>query len=306
MRKVWSQTRKYALCVVNAFEVCGVHTFLSPATFPLGSVMPLGSVTGFRAHTVVPVDWKVVNDEHGNRYIEGIAYNAAIKGERRRVTCSDKVWNDPDEDVFYGDEAVRWTVQELDKMKLTGIPLRVQHKDKLPAVGRVLDNWVDRDGNLHILGELDGTTKYGRTAISLVDSGACHELSIGYPLTRDPVSKEVSRLGVDEISIVTEAHFRGCKVNVKAASASDKEPARVAPYTIFSAVRATVVTQAARPVALDAVERPSWLKWVRGKERNAKMDSVRSCNVRPSHSFNFASPHDRSSNVPKRACLNGD
>jgi len=263
--------------------------------------MPLGSVTGFRAHTVVPVDWQVVNDEHGNRYIEGIAYNAAIKGERRRVTCSDKVWNDPDEDVFYGDESVRWTVRELQQMKLEGVPLRVQHKDRLPAVGRILDNWVDGDGNLHILGELDGSTKYGRTAISLVDSGACHELSIGYPLMRDPVSKEVSRMGVDEISIVTEAHFRGCKVNVKAS----KETPRIAPYTIFSAVRAAAMTNAAQPVSLvpdQDRERPNWLKWVRGKERNAKMDSVRSCNVWHPYSFNFA--HDCASTRPNGSSRN--
>jgi len=108
----------------------------------------------------------------------------AAKGERRRVTCSSEVWNNPDEDVFYGDEAVRWTEGELRAMRLHGIPLRVLHTD-LPPVGMVIDNWVDNAGHLHIFGELYGNTEYGRTAIGYLDSGACHELSIGYPISRD-------------------------------------------------------------------------------------------------------------------------
>jgi len=44
--------------------------------------MPLGPVVGFRGQTHVKVDWKIVPpaERDGSvRYIEGIAYNAAIK-----------------------------------------------------------------------------------------------------------------------------------------------------------------------------------------------------------------------------------
>jgi hypothetical protein len=248
-----------------------------------------GAVTGYRAHTVVPVNWKVLSDEHGNRYIEGIAYNAAIKGERRQVTCSDEVWHNPDEDVFYGDESVRWTVDELKSLNLKGVPIRVQHSGKLPKVGSILKNWVDPDGNLHIRGAIPGDSDYGRAAISLVDSGACQELSISYPLLRNPRTHEVSRMGVDEVSIVTDAHFRGCKVMVRAG----KKEARTAPYTLFSAVRDTTITLGPAsetfvsvPDARDEGETPLWFRWVRGKERFAKMHKVGNCNARTAYSFN--------------------
>jgi|WetSurMetagenome_2_1015567.scaffolds.fasta_scaffold00112_34 hypothetical protein len=197
---------------------------------------------GFRGTTVLPVTWTVVRNEHGDRHIEGIAYNAAIKGERRRITCSDEVWNDSDEDVFYSDEAVRWTVGQLNKMKLYGTPIRFMHKDRLPSVGKIMSNFVDSQGNLHIVATIKGDTKYGRKAIEFVDSGECHELSVGYGLHRDKHSKEVTHGNIDEVSIVPEAHFRGCQVNVKAGrsgqSTTESQKPRQAPYTIFRAVRA--------------------------------------------------------------------
>lgn len=200
-----------------------------------------GSVTGFRGSTVLPVTWTVVRNEHGDRFIEGIAYNAAIEGERRRITCSDEVWHNPDEDVFYSDEAVRWTVRELKAMRLYDTPLRFMHKTRLPVIGKVMDNFVDSKGHLHIVGRLYGNTKYGRKAIEFVDSGECHELSVGYPLARNAKTKEVVHGKIDEISIVPEAHFRGCKVSIKAGRSGQlAEPVkpREAPYTIFRAVRA--------------------------------------------------------------------
>ena len=172
-------------------------------------------MVGFRGSTVLPVTWTVVRNERGDRFIEGIAYNAAIEGQRRRITCSDKVWHDPEEDTFYSDEAVRWTVRELKAMKLRGTPLRFMHKTRLPAVGKIEDNWVDSNGNLHIVGRIYGNTMSGRKAIEFLDSGACHELSVGYPLIRNDRTKEVVHGHIEEVSLVPEAHFRGCKVSIK-------------------------------------------------------------------------------------------
>jgi hypothetical protein len=200
--------------------------------------MPLGDVTGFRGTTVFPVAWTVVRNEHGDRFIEGVAYNAAIKGERRRITCSDAVWNNPNEDIFYSDEAVRWTVRELQAMRLYGTRMCFMHQGRLPSVGTIVDNSVDGQGNLHIIARLHGNTAYGRKAIEFVDSGACHELSVGYELTRNENTKEVSRGNIDEVSLVPEAHFRGCKVNIKAGRAAGTLEPRQAPYTFFRAVRA--------------------------------------------------------------------
>jgi hypothetical protein len=201
--------------------------------------MPLGDVQGFRGTTVLPVKWSIVRDEHGDRFIEGIAYNAAITGQRRRITCSDEVWNNPDEEVFYSDEAVRWTVGELKALRLYGTPLKFMHQGRLPAVGKVVDNSVDKDGNLHIVGRLYGSTGYGQKAIQFLDSGDCHELSVGYALTRNDHTKEVERGTIDEISLVPEAHFRGCKVNVKAGRKHmGEDPGRQAPYSYFRVVRA--------------------------------------------------------------------
>ena len=203
-------------------------------TFP----MPQGDVTGFRGTTVLPVKWTLVQDEHGDRYIEGIAYNAAIDGERRRITCPDNVWDNPDEDVFYSHEAVRWTTRELKAMKLYGTRMCFMHKNRLPSVGKIVDNHVDSEGNLRIVAKLYGNTKYGKKAIEFLDSGACQELSVGYQLTRNDVTKEVSRGLIDEVSLVPEAHFRGCKVNVKAGRKGQPKERLVAPYTFFRAVRA--------------------------------------------------------------------
>lgn len=204
----------------------------------------IGSIIGHRGQTVLPVRWNVVKEVNGSRIIEGIAYNAAIHGERRRVTCSDKVWFDPDEDVFYWDEAIRWTVDELRGLNLHGVPLRIQHQpnEDLPAVGYIVDNFVDSDGHLHIIGEIPNNGPddyYARAAISLIDNGACQELSVGYPLERNPKTKEVTHLGIDEVSFVTEAHFRGCKVNVRANKGRTlPDDFTSAPYTSYTTVRA--------------------------------------------------------------------
>lgn len=100
-----------------------------------------------RGQTVLPVKWNVIKNVDGSRFVEGIAYNAAIRGERRRVTCSDKTWHDPDDDVFYWDEAIRWTVDELKGMDLYGLPMRMMHEpeEKLPSIGQVTNNFMDNE-----------------------------------------------------------------------------------------------------------------------------------------------------------------
>lgn len=123
-------------------------------------------------------------------------------------------------------------------MDLNGTPMRLMHSDEeeLPPVGEILHNFLDNSGNLHIIAEIPGNDEYGRAAISLVDNGTCHELSVGYPLKRDPLTRVVSHGKIDEISFVDQAHFRGCKVNVKAGKREKKTKA--APYTSYRVVRA--------------------------------------------------------------------
>jgi hypothetical protein len=268
---------------------------LLPNSRPPSKEMSKKRVTGFQAQTRVKVDWKILPPDEraaaGVRYIEGIAYNAAIKGERRRVTCSLSVWCNPNEDIFYGDESVRWTEAELRELNLKGVPLKPLHHPTLPPVGHVVRNWVDPAGHLHICGELDGSTAYGKQMIEFLDDGVCHELSIGYPLWRDDATGEVSRLGVEEISIVPQAHFRGCKVNIQAASAAGggkaQPEAPELPYTLFQAVRA-------------------------GKERNTKMRCVGSSNVRRPYSDiglhagrGFVVVITRIEHVARRTCRRG-
>jgi hypothetical protein len=199
----------------------------------------VGAITDRRGQTVLPISWKTIKtDIQGNRLVEGIAYNAAIRGERTRVTCSDKVWNDPDDDVFYWDEAIRWTVNELEGMDLWDVPMRIQHTEEevLPSVGKILENFVDSDGHLHIVAEVPCDSDLGKAAISLIDNGTCAEFSVGYGLYRDPVTKEVKHGDIDEVSFVTQAHFRGCKVGVRAGK-RDGPANTQAPYTAYRTVR---------------------------------------------------------------------
>ncbi len=226
-----------------------------------------------RGTTVIPIQWKLIKEVNGNRVFEGIAYTAGIKGHRKRVTCSDQVWNSPDDNgktslafpfgflsfflserlvkVFYHDESVRFTVDELSRMNLMGKPIRIQHNTTLPQVGQIVHNWTDKQtGYLHILGEIPATSKYGQAAISLVDNGTCSELSISYPLERNPATKEVSHLEVDEVSIVTKGHFDNCRINIRASKSQNHKTQE--PRTEFRTVKAnmsTPATPAAAPAA---------------------------------------------------------
>lgn len=206
-----------------------------------------GPVTDHRGQTTVPVKWNVVREQNGTRYIEGIAYNAAIEGERRRVTCSDKVWNDPDQEVFYNDESVRWTVDELKELDLHGVPMRVQHRPDMPPVGTILHNYLDSKNRLRIVAEVPAGREnaYGNAIASLIDNDSCSELSIGYPLERNPVTHEVRHMGVDEVSFVTDGHFRGCRVNVKASRGQPDR--RAGRRTEFRAVRKEEKAKKVRP-----------------------------------------------------------
>ncbi len=203
--------------------------------------IPHAPITGHRGATTLDFKWTMSTDHStGNRIIEGIAYNAAIKGERRRVTCSDKTWYEGNDDVFYWDEAIRWTVDELKGMDMRGTPIRMMHEEEedLPAVGKVCHNFVDDNGDLHIVAELFADTKLGKRAIEMMDEGICEEISIGYPLHRDKFTQQVYHSGVDEFSLVDVAHFRGCRVGVKASDHSDNKR-KEGPRTIYRVVRAS-------------------------------------------------------------------
>ncbi len=49
-----------------------------------------------------------------------------------------------------------------------------------------------------------------------VPQDMCSELSVGYGLERNEETTEVFHNDIDEISLVPEAHFRGCKVRLSA------------------------------------------------------------------------------------------
>lgn len=91
---------------------------------------------------------------------------------------------------------------------------------------------------MHIIAEIPADTILGKAAISLIDNGTCDHLSIGYPLERNPVTKEVSHRGVDEISFVDIPHFRGCNVSVKANRKNREAPDPMAPYSFYRKVQA--------------------------------------------------------------------
>ncbi len=78
---------------------------------------------------------------------------------------------------------------------------------------------------------------YGKKVVEFLDNGTFEELSIGYPLYRDPKTKIVSRLGIDEFSLVDEAHFQGCRVNFKA-NRSNSVEMLPKPGTIYRRVMA--------------------------------------------------------------------
>ena len=193
-----------------------------------------------RGTSIVPVNWTIVTDTEGNRSVTGIVYNAALKKPRRRITCSDEVWESDSQDVFYSDESVLLSVDQLTEMDLEGTPLRVQHDEDLPPVGEILANWVDGNGDLHILGEVPNDSKYNQAVINLIDSDICSDLSISYPLERDPYTKEVTHLKVDEVSFVNQGHFPGCKVRIKASKRQNHKPGRIS--TVFRTVKAKSAT----------------------------------------------------------------
>jgi hypothetical protein len=181
-------------------------------------------VRSARGTTTIPITWQPLTAGPGSeksRQIWGIAYNGALQRERTRITCSEEDWNNPDNRVFYSDESVCMTVDQLRSLKLAGTPMRVQHKTDLPPVGEILDNWVDKEGRLWIHAEVPADTPYQTEMIKLIDNGHCSDLSISYGVERDPDTGEVFQLPVDEISFVTEGHFRGCRVGVKASNAKN-------------------------------------------------------------------------------------
>lgn len=85
--------------------------------------------------------------------------------------------------------SIRWTVDELRRMNLVGVPLHVSHDtEELPPVGKVLSSYIDdKTGNLHIIGEIRGNDVVGQTMIDMLDKARLLELiqfntSLGGPL----------------------------------------------------------------------------------------------------------------------------
>lgn len=194
-----------------------------------------------RGTTSIAVDWQRTEDtKDGRRLIYGVAYTGAIKDRTRKtVKCSLDTWESDDDNVFYSDESVRWTDAELRKLDLHGLPMWVQHSDKLPAVGQVVWNHVNKDGDLCIVSEVPRTNKYQEAVIELIDSGVCADLSISYPLTRNDDTGVVSHGFPDEISFVSKGHFPRCRVGVKASKSPEhKVPPMRTSYRVVKARKA--------------------------------------------------------------------
>jgi hypothetical protein len=87
--------------------------------------------------------------------------------------------------------------------------------------------------------EIPDTSPQQKRLIKLFDEGKCDELSVGYELLRDPKTHEVYHGDIDEVSLVTEAHFRGCRALVKAGKKSGADAHKGSRYgTTYRHVRA--------------------------------------------------------------------
>jgi hypothetical protein len=184
------------------------------------------------------IQWKVTETrQDGSRIIEGVAYNRGMK-ERRSAHCSQEVWDSDDPDIFYNDESIRFTIQELRDMDLMGTPLCIHHQEEL-KVGEILHNWVDRNtGDLHIVAELDGKSKLSAGMITQVDNGVLSGLSMGYGNIRHMGTGIVEERRVDEISLCTDPFYDRCEVKVRASKGAAylQKPAR----TSIKFVKATM------------------------------------------------------------------
>lgn len=168
------------------------------------------------------------------RYIYGVAYNAGIK-ERRTTRCSAQAYHSNDPDIFYSDEAVRYTYDELRALNLEGKPICVHHHPEL-RIGTIIWNKVDDRGDLRIIAEISDETHLGRAMIKEIDNGTLGGLSVGYTNVIDPQTRKIEHKIFDEVSVVVEPHFPNCTVAVRASKKSDyKSPA---PLLSFKVVKA--------------------------------------------------------------------
>jgi hypothetical protein len=93
----------------------------------------------------------------------------------------------------------------------------------------------------------------------------CNELSVGYGLERNEETTEVFHNDIDEISLVPEAHFRGCKVRLSASRGpTHKKGPKIS--TTFRTIRAGSKRTAAADTSGDETKR---FKAMSGKPTNA-------------------------------------
>lgn len=154
------------------------------------------------------------NDDHA--FIYGIAYNVALK-ERRTTRCSAP--HDSDPEVFYMDEAIRWTQDELRNINLRGKPICIEH-DPGKRAGTILEHWVDERGDFRLVARIDASTREGRAIVEAIDSGRMRGLSVGYINQMDPRTGRVTAKEFEEISLCETPHFSGCGVAVRASKKS--------------------------------------------------------------------------------------
>ena len=87
------------------------------------------------------------------------------------------------------DSTFDFTTEESRRMKLEGIPIRIEHADSLP-IGKVTKSWDGANGSKWILGEVDTssgdlTANYAKHAMKPSSKG--HTPYTGLSSTRAPI-----------------------------------------------------------------------------------------------------------------------
>ena len=153
------------------------------------------------------INWGKPCRFHGVAYRDGLAYRITDK--------LDPSIKDPlNDDRYLWDHAVRLTHNQMGE-NLTGKPLLFEH-DKRKRVGTIYHNWVDDEGRLNIIGEIEGRSDLGRWVARQVRAGILTDLSIGYDTAVEPGTRKVLHKGIEEVSFVVGGFFPGCKVKVRA------------------------------------------------------------------------------------------
>jgi hypothetical protein len=110
-----------------------------------------------------------------------------------------------------------YTKEEVDQMNLKNAPLNLFHDEKSP-IGKIVDTWRGKGGDLWISAYIDDSTERGMYAKNLIKKGIAKELSLGHHLNvslnaktgKVTTKKELPH----EVSIVQKARMdkKSCRI----------------------------------------------------------------------------------------------